>query len=510
MSACALSARAQTAERVALYPTPGFNLQVLERSGATVTLAPQTKGAAHNWFAGLFTGLPVGREVTLAIEMKGQDTANRADVGKWKGLRPVISYADPNAWETYVSYTRGSDGVWQSDDPFARGTAGRGETPQQKAIAPALAPLFLGQETRPNPDSKAKAKTIKVETWSAWRELETVEADTKANRFLIRHAFALPYATVAMRVPFTAQFHELWARKLVQSGAPHLLIEKIGTTPGGRDLLVFDVRDGDARPVQNDAKPTILLTAREHATEHAGSWALYGLVMALLNDTPQAREMRQSANWLLIPLQDPDGADTSTFARMTESFAPGSLHSQSGAPPEIWAYMKFLRAHADAGHTIDLAISIHNVESDEAPNLSTPFTDNFYIEATDAINSGLFPFIKKAGFEVGGAQQGHIGASPWRLYGWSAIHFGSLPLAYEVNDRWPKNRLSHDGLGRLGAWLGLGLARWCQSERGQKWHRGARSFLAKRGQAREAAYAKRSAPGENSSRARYDLLTKGY
>ena len=229
--------------------------------------------------------------------------------------------------------------------------------------------------------------------------------------------------------------------------------------------------------------------------------------MALLRDTPQGRELRASANRLIIPLQDADGADSSTFARMTESFAPASLDPKRAAPPEVWAYLKFLRAYADEGHTVDAAVSLHNVESGEAPNFSTPFADNVYVEATDTVNGELFPFLKRADFEVGNAEGGHIGASPWRLYGWSAIHLGSLPLAYEVNDRWPHHRLSHAGLQRLGLNLGLGLARWCRSERGREWHRGARKFMVRR--EREAAYA-RWKPSEGSSRGRYDLLTKGF
>ena len=262
---CAFAARNADAQQsgaaslagVALYPTPGFNLQILERTGATLTLAPQTKGAAHNWFAGLFTNLPVGQEITLAVDMTGQNTDNRADVGKWKGLRPLMSYADPNAWATYVSYERRADGFWQSDDPFARGLAGDATTPTQNSIAPALAPLFLGAETRPNPDPKAKKKTVQVQTWSAWREMENVEADTSTNRFLMREKFALPYASVAMRVPFLPSFHQLLGQKLA-TGVPHLRVEKIGESPSGYPLLVFRVEDGNARASVNQRKPTIL------------------------------------------------------------------------------------------------------------------------------------------------------------------------------------------------------------------------------------------------------------
>ena len=231
--------------------------------------------------------------------------------------------------------------------------------------------------------------------------------------------------------------------------------------------------------------------------------------MALLRDGDTGAEMRQNANWLLIPLQDPEGAASSTFARMTESFSPASLDPSGGAPPEIWDYMRLVRDYADEDDSIDAVVSIHNVESDETANLSTPFADNNSVEATDYVNQGIFPFLKKAGFAVGGAQKGEIGASPGRLYGWVSKQFGALPLAYEVNDRYPKNRLSHAGLQRLGAQLGLGLARWCVSERGEKWHRGARSWERTRKEERATAYAEKT-PKLNSSQARFDLLTKGF
>ena len=505
------SSRLESAPSLAasgLVPTEGFNLQVVARDAGVLECAPQTKGAAHNWFAGLFADLPVGRQVSFAIDMAGQNTRNRADVSKWKGLRPLLSYADPTRPASYFSYYRRPDGVWVSDDPLT-GEAGNGPVPRQSAVPASVAAEFLQTAKRPNPareiDPKAP-KTIDVATWSAWRELTDVEADTKNNRFLIRQSFALPYATLAMRVPYTPLLHQRLVQRLVAARARHLWVDELGQTQGGKTITVLRVEDEDARPVENRRKPTVLIMAREHATEQAGSWTIYGLLVALLGETPAAREMRDAANWLLIPIEDPDGAASSTFERITESFGPGN----DERPPEVWLYLRYLRDWADAGRTLDLAVSIHNVESDEAANLSTPFTDNAYIEATDYLNDGLFPWLKKAGYEVGGAQDGHVGASPWRLYGWAGQFLGALPVAYEVNDRYPKNRLSLSELQRLGATLGLGMARWCQSQRGQKWHAGARRVLVNRDRDRTAERAGKPAPNPGSFYEKMDVLTKGY
>lgn len=219
-------------------------MQIVARGPQSLELAPLAKGAAHNWFAGLLTNLPVGAPVTLAIDMTGQDTRNKVDVGKWKGLHPVLSYADPSRPDTYFSYQRRADGTWESDDPLAAGRAreaGNGPTPLQKLIPQMLAPAFLGQEKRANParenDPKAPA-TLDVQTWSAWRKLSDVEADTKTNRFLIRESFALPYATVAMRVPYTPLLHQRLVQRLEAAQPRHLWVDHLGQTPGGKELTV--------------------------------------------------------------------------------------------------------------------------------------------------------------------------------------------------------------------------------------------------------------------------------
>ena len=497
----------------ALVPTEGFNLQIVARDAGTIELAPRTRGAAHNWFAGLFNSLPVGEQTTFAIDMTGQDTKNKADVSKWKGLRPLLSYADPSRPESYFSYVRRADGVWESDDPVASGArreAGDGAVPLQNVMPPALASAFLNKEKRPNPAHASNTKaprTVEVQTWSAWRELTDVEAQTETNRFLIRESFALPYATIAMRVPYTPLLHQRLIERLEAARPRHLWVDRLGKTPGGHELTVLRVEEEDARAVENKRKPTILVLAREHATEHAGSWAAYGLLISLLEETPAGREMRAAANWLVVPLQDPDGAAASVFERMTESFGPGN----DERPPEAWLYLRYLRDWADEGRTLDLAVSIHNVESDEAVNLSTPFTDNKYIEATDYLNEGMFPFVRKAGFlEAGAADAGHIGGSPWRLYGWAGSFLGALPVAYEVNDRYPRNRLSLWQLQHLGARMGLAMARWSSSERGQTWHDGARRALVKRGRARDEARDGKPAPKPGTFTEQYELVTKGF
>lgn len=107
---------------------------------------------------------------------------------------------------------------------------------------------------------------------------------------MIRETFALPYATVAMRVPYTPLLHQRLVQRLEAAQPRHLWIDNLGQTPGGKELTVLRVEDEETRARLNNRKPTLMILAREHATEQAGSWAVYGLLIALLEDTPAGRE----------------------------------------------------------------------------------------------------------------------------------------------------------------------------------------------------------------------------
>ena len=487
-----------------LVPHESYNLQLIAPDAGTpdagapgaLDLAPQTRGAAHNWFAALFSDLPPGIPLDLRIHMAGQNTANPADVAKWQGLQPVYSYADPDKLETYRVFRREANGQWHTVlDPLHLGRAseaGNGALPRQSAIEDGYAPLFLSADKR---------------TWTAWREIAATEVDRAANVFAFRQTFALPRATVAMRVPFTNAFFDAFCAQLRAADPLGVSVDEVGTTPAGHTLRAIRVEDA-ADTVRLDERPTIAVFAREHATEHDGSWAVYGLLAHLMQDSPQSRQLRAAATWILVPLQDPDGAALSRFERMTERF---QRPHDPDIPPEVFAWTRYFADWADSGRTLDLAVSLHNVESDEAPNLSSPFVNQAHSALIENLNLELFERVSAAGFAVGSAQGIAAGASPFRLYGWCARQLGALDLAYEVNGRFPGRRLDQAQLGEVGVALGDGLARWLWSEAGRDWHAQSALWAQMRLDKRAAYLAEKGemAP-PNTERARYELLELGF
>ena len=434
-----------------IAPLDGGNLQleVLPADRFVVTLA----SPAHNWFAGCFTNLPTSRPVVIGLSLVGNDTTgNRADVSKWQGLRPVISYADPAAYESYEWFEKMPDGHWRSGDPLKTGLArdaGDGPVPVQQAIPAPLATQFL------TPDGRY---------WLPWREVDGAEALPNLNSFRMTQTFDAPTATLAMRIPFTYTYLQAFLGKLQAARLPGVSVDVIAHTREQRALQVIRVTD----PTPTDATPTtMLLIAREHATEHAGSWALLGALQALLADTPQARALRKNTTWLFIPIEDPDGSAHATFDDLTEMFAISQ--EERAAHPEVTAYARYITDYIYSGHSIDIAVSLHNVEANEAMQVTSPFVNSRNAAFALDFNRRYFAALSAQGFRPADpSAPWNTGFVPFRLYGWCAEAFGTFDLAFEVNDRYPERRLALPQLQTIGAVLAQSLVSWTASPAGAR------------------------------------------
>jgi hypothetical protein len=211
----------------------------------------------------------------------------------------------------------------------------------------------------------------------------------------------------------------------------------------------------------------MLITAREHAMEPAGSWVAQGLICTLLASTPEAATLRKDKAWLVITLLDPDGSDAGIQNRLTSKFG-----EDNGNPPgEVRSYKRYLSRYVATKGTIDLAISLHNVEANECSHVFVPVIDPHDQTPAVAVNTHFFQVLQAQGYQTGGSAQ------TWgqhtfhkRLFGWCAEQFGSLPLAFEVNDRYPPQLLALDRLQHMGAALAHGVTDWLATEDGQRWH----------------------------------------
>lgn len=412
--------------------------------------------SAHNWVAGRAFFLPTDRDLTLGFSLEGKDTrGNVASVAKWVGLRMLSSYADPTRYASYETFAKDAQGRWYSNDIFRQGTsgdAGTGRVPAQSAVPEDVADEYLSTDGR---------------GWCAFREIEACEAVPTLNIFRVKTRVAYPSTTVAMRVPYLSSYLQQFVAKLQAAKFPGVTIDTIGRSAEGRPL--WAIRLDDPHPTgKPDAQRTVFVIAREHASEHASSWVAHGALVSLLRDTPEVRKLRAGTTWIFVPLLDPDGGANSTFDHLTDHFCKPE---NPALPPEVLAYTRYLTDYVAQGRTLDAVVSLHNVEANECPHLFSPQIHALQREATLQVNRDIFQRAKKAGYLTGDPEKPwDVGMMTARLSGWCSLHFGSLGLNYEANDRYPTRRLSLSELQGLGIPLVTGLGTWLASDAGTAWH----------------------------------------
>lgn len=471
----------------------GTNLEIEEIINTNYIVA-KLCSPVHNFFFGCFQNLQTtGETTTIGLSLEGNDTdGNRADVTKWANLAPCMSYADPSYYDSFIWYEKDEQGRWVSGDPLACENAryaGTGDVPVQTVIPREVSKAFLSKDGR---------------YWQPWREI-VGEAVPGLNIFRMKEAFVLPTASVALRIPYTYTYLQAFIVRLKAAKFPGVFVDELGTTPEGRKLQIIRMED-PALLQQPADHPTICLIAREHASEQASSWALQGTINTLLDGSPQAIELRRGRTWLFVPIEDPDGSAHSTFDHLTDAF---KKPNNPNTPPEVFAYARYLNDYVVSGRTIDLVVSLHNVEANECANIFCPFQDQNRQSEVVNFNRLLFDALSKEGYLVGNAEQTWgTGVISTRLYGYISKHFGSTDIVYEVNDRYHLRRLSLAQLQRMGAILAQCISQWCLSDEGSAAHKHVTEIRLRRQKERESYFIKQEySPNE---RTKFDILVLGY
>jgi len=253
------------AQPIMLIAGDGMNLTITEQEPGRVAVKLAT--TAGNWFAGTFSNLPTDRETTIELAFAGSGSKeNQASVVKWVDLHPVMTYADPAKYATYEWFVKDAQGHWISGDPLKTGEAryaGTGKVPVQQVIPAAVAEQFLSRDGK---------------YWAAWREIETVDAVMDKNIFCIKQQFALPKATVAMRIPYPPALQKAFAERVEEAHIPGVTVRHLGKSTNQHELYLIEIGDPDAQEEQSTVlkRPTIFLYGDEDGNEPDGSWAVDG------------------------------------------------------------------------------------------------------------------------------------------------------------------------------------------------------------------------------------------
>lgn len=139
---------------------------------------------------------------------------------------------------------------------------------------------------------------------------------------------------------------------------PLVEAERIGSSEEGRDLWLLHITDESSRP-----KTPVLIQARAHAYESAGSYAMEGMVRWLLSEEAYAVAARREYLFNVISMANPDGVFNGL----------GRLTAPQGADV-IWTSTVPDRAHAAIKQTVECVrprvyIDLHNWQNKHVDGL---------------------------------------------------------------------------------------------------------------------------------------------
>lgn len=244
-------------------------------------------------------------------------------------------------------------------------------------------------------------------------------------------------------------YAEVWQKKTLKNTEenPEVQLMPVAGQPGADRRVMF-------------------LDAREHPTEHAGSWVVLGALKALLADTPEARRLRSNTAWLLLPIYDPDGAASAEYDTRTDACWM-TAKTRRGAIPETMDYVTYLHTFANAGLTFAASATFYTLECSEGKPVCCPFAFFADRQTATAFNAYWFHRLQASGLPTGPPEPQGGGYLPFRLATSCTSRYKALSFTFQVNDRYPDYRLTLEGLEMLGAEYVTTVTDWFETPNGK-------------------------------------------
>jgi hypothetical protein len=193
-----------------------------------------------------------------------------------------------------------------------------------------------------------------------WKHFDNAEWIAKPATIRVRFRASGDRVWIARQPPYTNRDLDALLGQLRKH--PHLREEVIGKTVEGRPMGLLTVTNPKT-PVA--AKKVIWLMARQHAWETGTSWVAEGALRFLLFSGERAARIRDACIFKIFPLADPDGTARGgvRFNRNGYDLNRNWDAVDAKLMPEIHAQRKAMIDWLDAGHPIDLFLTLHNTES---------------------------------------------------------------------------------------------------------------------------------------------------
>ena len=198
----------------------------------------------------------------------------------------------------------------------------------------------------------------------AWKNFtdDQVSWDAQEPHLSLRFTPERDHLWIAHVTPYTQK--DLDALLVPLRKSPYLKEESVGRSVEGREIPLLTITNPQ---IPEGMKKVIWLMFRQHAWEAGSSWTGDGAVRYLLSPDERAARIRRQFIVRVFPLCDPDGvADGGVrFNRHGYDLNRNWDLVDPQKMPEIAAERKAVLDWVDAGHRLDLFLSLHNTEATE-------------------------------------------------------------------------------------------------------------------------------------------------
>lgn len=197
-------------------------------------------------------------------------------------------------------------------------------------------------------ESVAKEESASPVAWS-------FQATVPAGAAEIRYAFAPPYLE---------EHFQRWAG--AQRANPGLRISELCRSRKGRSVELIQAGCLDA----GKARGVVLLTARHHACESMASFALEGLLSAVLADDELGKAWRERWSVVALPFTDKDGVEDGDQGKNREPHDHNRDYNEAPLYPEVAAWMKLGEGLKPR---VAFSLDMH------CPHIRGPWNDRVYL-----------------------------------------------------------------------------------------------------------------------------------
>jgi len=180
-----------------------------------------------------------------------------------------------------------------------------------------------------------------------WRWIPTYDPAQWAFTYDCGDADVLQFS---LGMPYTQRNFERWLAR--HAGKADLTVHELCRTRQGRPVPLLQIGRHDGRETHQ-----VLIAARHHCCEMMASYALEGLLDAVLADDETGRCLRETCRFLVVPMVDLDGVEAGDQGKRRHPHDHNGDYIDQPIYPETVAIRKLTQERCD--HRLRFALDMH-------------------------------------------------------------------------------------------------------------------------------------------------------